>query len=150
MWPHSSFKCNWETLTLIGATILLVTCTWNLTGGEAGLVNFLVFTGILRNKLRYSLLHLGLCIVCACTGAPKLLKKILKEDLQKRAYLLQHIYLISAASKQKCLQREQKLWAEIRSTNDKVIVWFNHSTISCEQSKWQNLWSQCQGCSGRH
>ena len=38
---------------------------------------------------------------------------------------MQHVYLISAASKEKCLQRKQKLLAEIRRTSDKVIIWFS-------------------------
>ena len=57
--------------------------------------------------------------------AAKSLKKILKEDLQYSSYLLLHVYLISAASKQKCLQKEQKWLDEIWSFNDEVIIWFN-------------------------
>ena len=64
--------------------------------------------------------------------AAKSLKKILKEDLQYSSYLLLHVYLISAASKKKCLQKEQKLLAEIRRSTDRVIIWFNQEIFTVQ------------------
>ena len=43
-----------------------------------------------------------------------------------------HVYLISAASKQKCLQKEQKLLAEIRRSTDRVIIWFNQEIFTVQ------------------
>ena len=64
--------------------------------------------------------------------AAKSLKKILKEDLQYSSYLYLHVYLISAASKKKCLQKEQKLLAEILRSTDRVIIWFNQEIFTVQ------------------
>ena len=54
--------------------------------------------------------------------SPKMIKRIINDDLGIKSYMMQRRHLISAASKEKRLHRAQKILEEIRSAGNKVFL----------------------------
>ena len=60
------------------------------------------------------------------------MRRVVKEDLGLKASKMQRRHLISAASKQKRLDREKKMLEEIQNAADKVIIWSDEKMFTVQ------------------